>query len=769
MKGIGKLVWAGVLGIAALVRAEHSFVVSDPCIWRDDAAKVYRLYQLSRSTEPWGAGVMMRTSTNLVDWSAMTQVMRVPDEYNCFAVWAPEMHAYNGAYYIFGTIATKPGPENTVQPIPGWTGYGTKLRKRLSTYIFKADRPEGPYEMWSEGPITPREWAALDGTLFVEDGTPYMVFCHEWTQVRDGTMEAVALSPDLKRPVGKPFTLFRASDRLGPNASKKHGYVTDGPWFYRSKSGALFMLWSTGGEGYLQLASRSESGRLRGPWTDHTVLYREDSGHGMIFETFDGRTLIAFHSVNGPGSEKRLRIHELIDEGQALRIGRQVAGDFTPRPSGRWVPARQVTVKVKTAGTPTVSHPPRYAIVPKAKGSGLEKIESLFCRVESAPGRVLVECTNLSIVPQPVRFELDDGRSRNVTVPAGESRTFAFPAPTVRAAVAPAACGYVVATDYVKADGRTDVADALQRLIDTHPNRTIFFPDGVYLLGKPIATPADPTRSVDLRLSNFAILRAASDWGHTNAMVRLGGVCPANNITKPGSCYGMTGGVVDGAGRADGVSIDGGRETKIRDVSMKNVRVGIHIKYGANSGSSDADITDVNIVGNGAADSVGVIVEGHDNTLSNMRIAHVCTGVRVKSGSNFLRNIHPLFTGAWRHYASSIGFDDAGGNTYYDGCYSDQFQTGFRLGERLTVMDNCQIFWYSMKPDSSYVGIRATGAFNALCTGLRIAFKEGPAMKTVLQTGKDGGKGFLRDLRMDESRVTEKEKKYLLYKQGECH
>jgi hypothetical protein len=27
---------------------------------------------------------------------------------------------------------------------------------------------------------------ALDGTLWVEDGVPYMIFCHEWIQITDG-------------------------------------------------------------------------------------------------------------------------------------------------------------------------------------------------------------------------------------------------------------------------------------------------------------------------------------------------------------------------------------------------------------------------------------------------------------------------------------------------------------------------------------------------------------------------------------------------------
>ena len=763
-----------VLAVSALAAqalwAEKSFVVSDPCIWRDDAAKVYRLYQLSRINEPWGAGVMMRTSTNLVDWSAKIQVLRVPKSYACTSVWAPEMHAYKGAYYIFGTIATKMTSADTVTPIPGWTGYGDKLRKRLSTYIFKAERPEGPYRVWSDGPITPRDWAALDGTFFVEDGKPYMVFCHEWTQIRDGTMEAVELTPDLKRRAGKPFTLFKASEFHG-EAVKDHpgdrSYVTDGPWFYRSKTGELFMLWSTHNKGYLQLASRSVSGKLRGPWMDHTVLYRNDSGHGMIFETFEGKKVIAFHSLNNPPTEKRLRIHELIDEGSKISVGRQIGGDFTPRPASRWTSAVPVDVKVSTSGTPKVSHPPRYAII------NAKRVQSLFCRATAAPGRIQLECTNLAGTPQPLRIELDDGQKRNVSVPSGETKTYAFSvfgAPETSMADAVRTCDYLIATDYVKADGKTDVSAGLQRLIDTNPNRTIFFPDGVYLLANPIATPADPKRSVDLRLSNYAILRASSDWKHTEAMVRLGGIHPANNIKIPGSNYSLTGGVIDGAGKAKGVSIDCGRETKVQDVSMKNVQIGLHIKRGVNSGSSDADISGINIVGNGKADSVGILVEGHDNTFSNIRIAHVKVGVCLRSSSNFLRNVHPLFTGSWAHYADSVGFEDYGSNNYYNGCYSDQFVTGFLFGAkgRPHVLDNCQVFWYRSVPDARHTGIRSKGRFNALCTGLRVGFQPQAkgAVNSILEVGKEGGKGFLRDMRVSEKLLHKTARQHVPYQQG---
>ena len=136
----------------------------------------------------------------------------------------------------------------------------------------------------------------------------------------------------------------------------------------------------------------------------------------------------------------------------------------------------------------------------------------------------------------------------------------------------------VVATDYMKANTGKDISDALQALILDHPNRTIYFPDGEYILGKPVLTPANPRCSVSLELSPYAVLRASDDWTDTEAMIRLGAAEPFNNITLPGSNYYFTGGVIDGNGRANGISIDSGRETCIHHVSIKNTRIGIHIK-----------------------------------------------------------------------------------------------------------------------------------------------------------------------------------------------
>ncbi len=304
----------------------------------------------------------------------------------------------------------------------------------------------------------------------------------------------------------------------------------------------------------------------------------------------------------------------------------------------------------------------------------------------------------------------------------------------------------IVATDYMPADGSVDVTDAIQKLINENPNRTIFFPDGVYKVSKSILTPAHPKKSVHLQLCNYARIQATGDWTEGGAVVRLGAIHPANDIKTPGSNYGLTGGIIDGGGVADGISIDGGRETRVLQVSIKNTRVGIHIKRGANSGSSDSDICDVNIVGNNKKDAIGVLVEGYDNTFGNMRIASVNIGVWLKTGGNALRNIHPLYIfGKEQDYMSSIGFRIDNNDNWLYYCYSDQFATGFRLGNSAKVkMTDCFCYWYSGKVPSQ-TAIEADGPLHAIVSSIRAGF-HGDCKEKHLLKAAPGGSGRLGDV-----------------------
>ncbi len=310
--------------------------------------------------------------------------------------------------------------------------------------------------------------------------------------------------------------------------------------------------------------------------------------------------------------------------------------------------------------------------------------------------------------------------------------------------------GYIIITDYIGTDG--DVADEIQAVIDSNPNRTIFFPDGTYVVSKPIVTPADPRKSVDLQLSNYAVIKAAENF-EGDAVIMLGGKDSVNDTHTPGSNYSLTGGVIDGSGIANGVEISGGRETVIKDTSIKNAVTGIYIAYGANSGSSDADISGVNIIGTGGTDSVGIVVDGFDNTITNVRIGNVFIGVILRTSSNSLRNVHPLYYSDYSDYENSCGFLDEGGNNIYDFCYSDQFCIGFRTtGNVSSIYTNCFCFWYTSEGGRE-IAFKCD-RFNSVVQNFRAGFR-GDTENSVLVTKGIGGDGCFDNLLVDKNNVSD--------------
>ena len=133
--------------------------------------------------------------------------------------------------------------------------------------------------------------------------------------------------------------------------------------------------------------------------------------------------------------------------------------------------------------------------------------------------------------------------------------------------------GYVVVTDYIKPIPGIDVTEKLQEIIDNNPKSTIYFPDGYYTISNSLMTSSDPEKAVSLHLSNFAIIQASGDWkGGEAHMIRLGAKDKTFSIDEVGTNYYLYGGIIDGNSVANGVSVEGGRETSIRYVSMKFVK-----------------------------------------------------------------------------------------------------------------------------------------------------------------------------------------------------
>ncbi|MDR1092703.1 MAG: glycoside hydrolase family 43 protein [Clostridiales bacterium] len=225
--------------------------------------------------------------------------------------WAPEVHRYRGKYYMLASFRAK--------------------GRRRGSQILVADRPEGPFTPLADGPFTPSDWDCLDATLYVENGRPYAVYCHEWTQIQDGEICYQELSPDLKGTVSPPVKMFAASSAPWTRAVSCHagdfnGRITDAPFFYRLKSGSLLMLWSSAGaEGYAVGLSVSENGGVTGRFAHYeTPLFAKDGGHAMVFRALDGRLLLALHRPNAPPGAERPAFFEIAETGDGLLIKSEI-------------------------------------------------------------------------------------------------------------------------------------------------------------------------------------------------------------------------------------------------------------------------------------------------------------------------------------------------------------------------------------------------------------------------------------------------------------
>lgn len=296
-----------------------SIILSDPCILADKKTNMYYMT---------GTGGLLWKSNDLKLWEGPYNVVKTDPESwmgRTPMIWAAELHSYKGKYYYFATFTNRAVKIDTVQ--------GNEIERRAS-HVLVSDNPDGPYVPMQDPIYLPAEKPTLDGTFWVDtDGKPYMIFCHEWLQNWNGTMEKIELKPDLSGSLGESKILFRAKDapwsrevdkdgKVGPNK------VTDGPYLFRTATGRLGMIWTSWIDDiYAQGVAYSKSGTLDGPWVhEKELITPHNFGHGMLFKTLDGRNLMSVHShksVNG----RYIRIPHLFEvdlSGDKIVIGKRV-------------------------------------------------------------------------------------------------------------------------------------------------------------------------------------------------------------------------------------------------------------------------------------------------------------------------------------------------------------------------------------------------------------------------------------------------------------
>ena len=277
--------------------------MSDPFIIPDPETKTYYLTS---------TGGRLYKSKDLVWWEGPYNIINVENSWLKGMPAAAEIHKIGDYYYYAGTWNDH---SDLIQQVP--RRYNVPHNQ---TILLRSKNIEGPYEIFTEDrnyDYQPHEWDCIDGTLYEEDGKIYMIFVHEWTQIIDGTMDYIELSADLSKTISDwPVTMFRASENpsvkemngLGEATfgRKMPGWVTDGPQMFRTQTGKLGMLWSGWGEErYLNLVCYSESGTIAGPWVQEPKPFLgNNSGHGMLFRTFEGKLIYVVHHVEGNGPRK---------------------------------------------------------------------------------------------------------------------------------------------------------------------------------------------------------------------------------------------------------------------------------------------------------------------------------------------------------------------------------------------------------------------------------------------------------------------------------
>ena len=177
--------------------------------------------------------------------------------------------------------------------------------------------------------------------------------------------------------------------------------------------------------------------------------------------------------------------------------------------------------------------------------------------------------------------------------------------------------------------------------------------------------------------------------------------------------------------------------TLIKDVTIINTHYGIHIKEGTNSNSSDSDIDDVTIIGNGTPGSIGIYVYGNDNTISNARISNVGTGISATNctlmNSCTIENTAGL--------ANTVAFQ-TGGSAWVSNCVSINYDVGFSGAGARGFFKQCTARWtVDAESSAEHTAFKSSGKLKAAIVGCKAEFLASAQAKNYFLRADVGGAG----------------------------
>ena len=244
---------------------------------------VFFAYATHQSAE----GFQMMTSTDLVTWKHEGGV-GLP-EWSKDHLWAPEVHPWKGEFYLF---------YSALDPVS----------KKRDLAVAKGPSPRGPFKLVSKLIIGASvnkggsEDGAIDPTLYVENGKPYLLYILE---AQPRTISLVELAPDLSRTVGAETVLIRPDREIEKGILDAPTLIKRGDTYWLLFSTGWFQSWKK--DACYQVFAAS-SKNLLGPYIkqQEPVLTSKagetlSPGHQCVFQLKSGEWWIGYHAWNSEG------------------------------------------------------------------------------------------------------------------------------------------------------------------------------------------------------------------------------------------------------------------------------------------------------------------------------------------------------------------------------------------------------------------------------------------------------------------------------------
>ena len=261
-----------------------------------------------------------------------------------------------------------------------------------------------------------------------------------------------------------------------------------------------------------------------------------------------------------------------------------------------------------------------------------------------------------------------------------------------------------------KGDGITDDTEAIQFCIDNFPHKTIYLPDGRYLLSDELKIYADNEKQINLYLENNAELFSNTQ---INSLLNIGLGENLYDRYKVGNICNITGGIWNCENVIYGIYMNTTRkQNKLFNMNLINVgNYGIYMERTSDTNASSNHIlNNIFIHCKGSEfNSTGLYIRGLDNSFNTIRIAKATIAIDLKSGGNLFNDIDVVASYTTPELLTSDEYDktiglnvDTAGVNFINNLYIDTYANSIVIvngnGE-LFINNFYTVFW---KQESSF-------------------------------------------------------------------